>query len=425
MAVDGPYAEFAHPPGFVAQGLDDLNACSLNRFVVAVDAVDFKISEIGMIAEGAGGRCIGAFSGHDAGGALDVKTPAGIADLHNAEAEPVAIEGKRGFQIGYGDYMADGGNRHRRLHETFQACPFAASKASGCSATGGGAICARMTAPPKIFDRRLYARRRARAARTFAGFDFLHRRVMEDIVDRLETVTRDFPRAVFAGAGDLTGMLTPACGVGAVIAMDLAPERLPAGGARLAADEEALPFAPESVDLFVSVLTLHTSNDLVGALAQARMALKPDGLFIAAVFGEETLGSLRRALYAAEAEIAGGVSPRIAPFAAIQDYGQALARAGFALPVVDIDKVSVRYKEPMSLLRDLRGMGETGALANRAAPLRRETLMRAMTLFADAGGAEKFEIVYLTGWAPHERQQKPLKPGSAATPLKDAIKGAS
>ena len=281
-----------------------------------------------------------------------------------------------------------------------------------------------MTAPA-IFDRRLYARRRARAARAFRGFDFLHRRAMEDIVDRLETVTRDFPRAVFSGAGDLVGMLTPACGVGAAVSMDLAPQRLPAAGARIAADEEALPLAAESLDLFVSLLTLHAANDLVGALAQARIALKPDGLFVAAVFGEETLAALRRALYAAEAELCGGVSPRIAHFAAIQDYGQALSRAGFALPVVDIDKISVTYEEPLKLLHDLRGMGETRALRGAAAPLRRDVLMRAMALFADAGGIERFEIVYLTGWAPHERQQKPLKPGSATTPLKDAIKGAS
>lgn len=282
-----------------------------------------------------------------------------------------------------------------------------------------------MPSPPRIFDKRLYARRRARAAKRFSAFDFLHRRAMEDIVERLEIVKRRFPVAAFDGAGGLLNMLTPACDVGDVVALDPAPARLPPSGLRLAADPEALPFAPHSLDLFVSLLTLHTANDLVGALAQARMALRPDGLFIAAVFGEETLGSLRRALYAAEAELTGGVSARVSPFAAIQDYGQALHRAGFALPVVDIDKVSVRYDEPFKLLRDLRGMGETGTLTNRPGALRRDVLLRAMALFAEAGGAEKFEIVYLTGWAPHESQQKPLKPGSAKMALKDAIKGAS
>lgn len=282
-----------------------------------------------------------------------------------------------------------------------------------------------MPSTPRIFDKRLYARRRARAAKRFADFDFLHRRAMEDIVERLEIVKRRFPVAAFDGAGGLLNLLTPACEVDEIVAMDPAPARLPQSGLRLAADAEALPFAPQSLNLFVSLLTLHAANDLVGALAQARMALKPDGLFIAAVFSEGTLGALRRALYAAEADITGGVSARIAPFAAIQDYGQALARAGFALPVVDVDKVTVAYDEPLNLLRDLRGMGETGSLASRPAALRRDVLMRAMTLFAEAGGAEKFEIVYLTGWAPHESQQKPLKPGSAKMALKDAIKGAS
>ncbi|WP_375204159.1 methyltransferase domain-containing protein [Hyphococcus sp.] len=282
-----------------------------------------------------------------------------------------------------------------------------------------------MTAPPQIFDRRLYARRRARAAKGFAAFDFLHRRVMEDVIDRLESVTRGFPLAAFDGAGALADMLTPDCGVDEAVSLDLAPERLPAQGRRLAADAEALPFKPESLDLFVSILTLHAANDLVGALAQARMALKPDGLFIAAIFGEETLGALRAALYAAEAEITGGASARIAPFAGVKDYGAALQRAGFALPVADIDKVSVTYDEPLKLLKDLRGMGETRALKTKAAPLRRDVVMWALALFAEAGGTERFEIVYLTGWAPHQSQQKPLKPGSAQISLKDAIKGAS
>lgn len=282
-----------------------------------------------------------------------------------------------------------------------------------------------MTAPPQIFDRRLYARRRARAAKGFSAFDFLHLRVMEDVIDRLESVTRGFPLAAFDGAGALADMLTPDCGVDEAVSLDLAPERLPAQGRRLAADAEALPFKPESLDLFVSILTLHAANDLVGALAQARMALKPDGLFIAAIFGEETLGALRAALYAAEAEITGGASARIAPFAGVKDYGAALQRAGFALPVADIDKVSVTYDEPLKLLKDLRGMGETRALKTKAAPLRRDVVMRALALFAETGGTERFEIVYLTGWAPHQSQQKPLKPGSAQISLKDAIKGAS
>lgn len=249
---------------------------------------------------------------------------------------------------------------------------------------------------------------------------------MADVVDRLETVKRDFPRAAFSGLGDFASMLTSQCGVGEFFIMDSALARLPVGaeqraGQRIVADEEALPIAPQSLDLFVSLLTLHGVNDLIGALTQIRMALKPDGLFIGVLFGEDTLSQLRRAFYQAESELTGGVSARIAPFAAVQGAGQALSRAGFALPVADIDKVSVRYENPLKLIADLRGMGETQALASRGAPLRRDVFGRAMALFNDAGGEENFDIVYLTGWAPHESQQKPLRPGSAKASLEQAI----
>lgn len=279
-----------------------------------------------------------------------------------------------------------------------------------------------MNAPPQIFDRRLCRLRRQRSAWRFADFDFLHRRAIEDIVDRLETVKRDFPCAAFVGAGGFDAMLTPACGVGTIFHMDAAPARLGAARPAVVAEEETLPLGQESLDLFVSLLTLHRANDLVGALAQARAALKPDGLFIAAVFGEETLRRLRNALYAAETELSGGVSARIAPFATIQDFGQALARAGFALPVTDVDKVEIRYETPMGLIRDLRGMGETDGLASRPAPLRRSVFLRAMELFKNAGGTERFDIVYLTGWAPHESQPRPLTPGSASASFEEAVK---
>lgn len=247
---------------------------------------------------------------------------------------------------------------------------------------------------------------------------------MADIVDRLETVKRSFALGAFEGAGDYIDMLTPQCAVHEWVSIDISARRLPARGLCMGADMEALPIAQQSLDLFVSLLTLHTANDLVGALAQARLSLKPDGLFIAAVFGEDTLINLRRALYTAETEVTGGVAPRIAPAAVIQDYGAALQRAGFSLPVIDIDKVSVSYKEPFGLLQDLRGMGETNVLKQKSPPLRRDVLTRAMSLFAKSGGHEQFEIVYLTGWAPHQSQQQPLRPGSAQMSMKDAIKGA-
>lgn len=279
------------------------------------------------------------------------------------------------------------------------------------------------SAPPQIFDRPLSRLRRERFSPVFDEHDFLHRRAMADVVDRLETVKRDFPHAAFSGAGDLISMITPESSVGEIIAMDASVGRLPSDHAqRITADEEGLPIALQSLNLFVSLLTLHGANDLVGALTQIRMALKPDGLFIGALFGEDTLSNLRRAFYQAESELTGGVSPRIAPFAAVQDMGQALSRAGFALPVADIDNVRVRYDNPLKLIADLRGMGETRALSSRGAPMRREVFARAMTLFAEAGGEETFDIVYLTGWAPHESQQKPLRPGSAKSSLEEAIK---
>ena len=285
--------------------------------------------------------------------------------------------------------------------------------------------------PPLVFDQRLSRLRRERAAPRFSAHDFLHRRAMADVVDRLETVKRDFPYAAFSGAGGLLSMLTPACGVGAAAVMDPAPSRLPDGeagvdarrAARFVAEEENLPLAPQSLDLFVSLFALHGANDLIGALAQIRASLKPDGLFVGVLFGEDTLARLRRAFYQAESELTGGVAARIAPFAAVQDAGRALSRAGFALPVADVDKVSVRYKNPMKLIADLRGMGEARALASKAPPLRRDVAVRAMALFDEAGAEESFDVVYVTGWAPHESQQKPLRPGSAKASMEAAVTG--
>ena len=192
-------------------------------------------------------------------------------------------------------------------------------------------------------------------------------------------------------------------------------------GAAVVAEEENLPLPDSSLDLFVSILTLHGVNDFVGALAQARRALKPDGLFIGAFFAEDTLKSLKTALLGAESETTGGASPRIGPFATVQSIGAALSRAGFALPVVDIDRVSVKYSSAAALVSDLRAMGETQALADRPKPLNREIVARAHAMFEANGGVEQFNIAYATGWAPHESQQRPMKPGSAKTSLQSAI----
>jgi SAM-dependent methyltransferase len=207
---------------------------------------------------------------------------------------------------------------------------------------------------------------------------------------------------------------------------------LPAAGPddwlRLAADEEALPFAPASFDLVVSALALQGVNDLPGALLQIRRALAPDGLFMGCLIGGQSLQELRLAFAEAEEAITGGVSPRVAPFADLRDMGGLLQRAGFALPVTDVDTITVRYGSIFGLLRDLRAMGATNALVARdRRPLRRAVLMRAAEIyhsrFADPDGRLRatFEFVWLSGWAPHESQQKPLQPGSAKARLADAL----
>jgi SAM-dependent methyltransferase len=193
-------------------------------------------------------------------------------------------------------------------------------------------------------------------------------------------------------------------------------------------DEEHLPFRGERFDLAVSLLALQSVNDLPGALVQIRRALNPDGLFIGALLGGTTLNELRQAFTQAEAELEGGVSPRVAPFADVRDLGGLLQRAGFALPVTDSEVVRVRYGDPFALMRDLRLMGFTNSLSDRRkTPLRRATLLRMAQIyaerFADPDGRlpATFEIVWLSGWAPHESQQKPLRPGSAKMRLADAL----
>jgi SAM-dependent methyltransferase len=289
-------------------------------------------------------------------------------------------------------------------------------------------------APPLLFDRALHRRRLDRAARLYSGAEFLKARAAEDLVRRLEAILRDFPLAVDLGSrnGAFARALAEsdaAARVGALIETDLSGAMLAhRSGMRVVVDEERLPFADQSLDLIVSSLALHWTNDLVGALVQARRALKPDGLFIAALLGGSTLTELRQSLLAAEAEISGGASPRVSPFADGFDAAALLQRAGFALPVADTDKVKVRYAHPLALMRDLRAMGETNVLFERApTAMSRRLLGRALELyverFAEPDGRvpATFEIITVTGWAPHESQQKPLKPGSAKMRLADAL----
>ncbi len=288
-----------------------------------------------------------------------------------------------------------------------------------------------LTSPtPMIFDRALLRRRRRRAA-ALGPATFLLDRVAGDLAERLTAVLRRFDLALDLGTpGDAVRQaLAGLASVGTIVAADAVPHNGGSRGQKLvAADEEALPFGDGALDLVVSALALQFVNDLPGTLIQIRRALKPDGLFLAALAGGETLFELRQSFAEAESDIEGGASPRVAPFADLRDLGALLQRAGFALPVTDVDRLTVRYDTAFGLMHDLRRMGATNALlARRRAPLKRATLLRMAEIysrrFADADGRLRatFEIVWLSGWAPHPDQQQPLKPGSAKARLADAL----
>jgi SAM-dependent methyltransferase len=276
-----------------------------------------------------------------------------------------------------------------------------------------------------LFDRALLRSRQRRAAASGPEL-FLLDRVADELAERLTAVLRKFDVALDLGtAGEsLRSALLRLGSVGTVVAAGPLTRPKPF----VAADEEALPFRDESLDLVVSALALQFVNDLPGTLLQIRRALKPDGLFLAAMLAGDTLTELRQSFAAAESDVEGGVSPRVAPFADLRDLGALLQRAGFALPVVDADRLTVRYDSAFAVMRDLRRMGATNALvARRRAPLRRKTLLRMAEIygerFADADGRVRatFEIIFLSGWAPHPDQQKPLRPGSAQARLADAL----
>lgn len=285
-----------------------------------------------------------------------------------------------------------------------------------------------MLQPPILFDRHLLRARGRRAAR-LGPATFLIDRVAEDLADRLAAVLRSFALAVDLGTPTDAVRRALRDNVGVIVAVDASPDRIARHpGPRVVADEEALPFRDGTLDLVVSALALQFVNDLPGTLVQIRRVLRPDGLFLAALLGGETLTELRQAMAEAEIALEGGVSPRVAPFADVRELGALLQRAGFALPVTDVDRLVVRYDSVFALMHDLRRMGATNALVDRRrTPLRRATLLRMSEIyarrFADADGRVRatFEVAWLSGWAPHESQQQPLKPGSARARLADAL----
>ncbi|MCE3256338.1 MAG: methyltransferase [Nitrobacter vulgaris] len=274
------------------------------------------------------------------------------------------------------------------------------------------------SSPPVLFDRTLLGVRQSRAAEVGA-VPFLLERVAEDMAERLNAVLREFQHAADIGTpGDqVRGALSAR--LRELVRVDLPID-----------ESEAVRLSPDSLDLAVSGLAFQFVNDLPGLLVQIRRALKPDGFLLAATIGGETLTELRQAFAIAEAELEGGISPRVAPFADLRDVGALLQRAGFALPVTDVDRVVVRYNDAFALMHDLRRMGATNIMAERRrTPLRRATLLRMAQIyqerFTDPDGRIRatFDIVWLSGWAPHESQQKPLQPGSAKASLEDAVKG--
>ncbi len=287
-----------------------------------------------------------------------------------------------------------------------------------------------MTESPLIFDR-LLLRARQHRAWALGPAAFLLEHVAADLAERLSLVKRDFDLAVDLGTatGAVRDALANSSQVKTIVAAHPHADRdRDQTILSVAADEEALPFADASLDLVVSALALQFVNDLPGGLIQIRRALKPDGLFLAAILGADTLTELRQSFAQAESEVEGGLSPRVAPFADVRDFGALLQRAGFALPVADVDRLTVRYDSAFALMHDLRRMGATNALIERRrVPLKRATLLRVAEVYAerfsDPDGRIRatFDVVWLSGWAPHASQQKPLAPGSARTRLADAL----
>jgi len=285
---------------------------------------------------------------------------------------------------------------------------------------------------PAVFDRLALRRQRDRTAPHLAAYDFLIREVAERLRERLCDVRRDFALALELGChgGQLAEVLRGRTAIGELIQTDLSLAMAQqADGRRLVADEEALPFGADSFDLVLSCFSLHWVNDLPGTLAQVRHALKPDGLFLAAMPGGTTLYELREALMRAELELEGGAGLRVSPFVDVRDAGALLQRAGLAMPLVDLETITVTYDQPLKLVQELRGMGEANVLRQRERrPLRRATLLRAMQiygeLFADGRGRvpATFQVLMLSGWKPSPTQPQPLRRGSGRVRLTEALK---
>ena len=277
------------------------------------------------------------------------------------------------------------------------------------------------TTPNSIFDSALLQLRLKRTSqRAVHGADFLLERSVQDLEDRLSTVERQFDRAVIINpyTGSAAASLQHSGKTKSIETVDYQPKD----------NTEFLPLEPQSADLIISLQTLQFTNDTPGLMMQIKQALKPDGLFLGCMTGAGTLGELRESLLQAESELTGGVSPRVAPFADVRDAGGLLQRAGFALPVTDIENVTVRYDNMFALMADIRAMGMANILTGRSRkPVSRRFFIRAAEIYAerfsdpDGRIRASFSFIWMSGWAPHVSQQQPLKPGSAKTSLAEAL----
>jgi SAM-dependent methyltransferase len=283
----------------------------------------------------------------------------------------------------------------------------------------------------RVFDRRSVKLHRDRAAKNLSAFDFLLTEVAGMLVGRLNDIRRKFPLALDLGChtGQVSRKLAGYQGIGSLLQCDISEQMVyRASGLRIVVDEEFLPIGSEALDLVISCLSLHWVNDLPGVLIQVQRVLKKDGLLLAAFLGGDTLKELRQSLYLAESEISGGAGPRVSPFANIKDGGALLQRAGFALPVADVDKITVSYESPLKLMRDLRGMGEQMATNTRQKKFtRRDVVFRAAEIYQSTYGdidgrvPATFEVITLTAWSPSDNQQKPLKRGTGQIKLVDVL----
>jgi SAM-dependent methyltransferase len=276
-----------------------------------------------------------------------------------------------------------------------------------------------LNAPHIIFDRKLLHERQRRADR-IGGENFLLERATEELSDRLATITRKFPRVALIETPKAASLKEKLVASRQIEAIDII---------NIEDAAETVRAEPARYNLAISLLSMQWLNDLPGVLAQIKRLLKPDGLLLAAMIGGDTLTELRDSFASAESEIEGGISPRVSPFVEVRTLGGLLQRAGLALPVTDVDRLTVRYANALELMRDLRRMGATNALRERnRKPLKRTTLLRAAEIYreryadADSRVRATFEILWLSGWAPHESQQQPLKPGSAKARLADALR---